>query len=214
MAERDLHIVVCVPSNGYWRAETSRCLAMLFAHASLNRYGGCRSQKLSIITAESSTISSSRQNLVKKAMQSDCTHIFFVDSDMRFPPWTLQKLIEADRALVAANCTTRVEPIQPTAFGFDMQRINSKGKSGLQQVQQVGTAIMLIRREVFEKTRPPHFLMDWIPDRLDYCGEDIYFTQLAQAAGFKLWIDHDLSQQIEHVGTRSYGFNDIKEDTK
>lgn len=207
----DLHVCVCVPSLGSWTAPTARAMALMFAHAAANRYIEAATQRLSILTAESSMLSSSRQNLVKKAMQSSATHLLFLDSDMYFPPWTLQKLLEAKRSIVAANCTTRVEPVVPTAFDFTMKRVDSRGKTGLQQVQQVGMAVMLIKREVFEKTRPPHFLMDWIPERMDYCGEDIYFTQLAQAAGFKLWIDHDLSQQIQHVGTRSYGFDDVKE---
>lgn len=183
----------------------------MFAHAAENRYVGASVQRLFLLTAESSMLSQSRQELVRKALQNGATHIMFIDSDMFFPPWTLQKLLEAKRSFVAANCTTRVEPVLATAHDFKNERIDSNGKSGLQQVQQVGLAISLIRKEVFDKIPPPHFLMDWIPDRKAYCGEDIYFTQLLQAHGFSTWIDHDLSLEIEHVGSRRYGFNDIKQ---
>jgi hypothetical protein len=34
-----------------------------------------------------------------------------------------------------------------------------------------------------------------------YIGEDVFFCQKAAAAGFKIWIDHDVSKEIGHIGT-------------
>jgi hypothetical protein len=58
---------------------------------------------------------------------------------------------------------------------------------------------------VLKALKPPLFMMEWVPDTGGYCGEDIYFCQVAQEAGFDVWIDHDLSQNILHVGRMAYG---------
>jgi len=205
-----LYVAVCIPSNGYWRSETARSLSLMFAHASCHNYG-TKTQRVGIITAEGSMLSQMRENLVKKAMQTKATHILFIDSDMEFPPHTLQKLVAARKPYVAANCTTRVEPVMPVAHDLDGVRLSSKGKTGLQKVQHVGLAISLIEREVFERIRPPLFLMDWIPDLKAYCGEDVFFSTKIQALGYDVWVDHDISQEIRHVGSRAYGYSDLKE---
>jgi hypothetical protein len=37
-----------------------------------------------------------------------------------------------------------------------------------------------------------------------FVGEDIYFCKLAQAHGFKVYIDHDLSKEVRHTGTMDF----------
>ena len=36
-------------------------------------------------------------------------------------------------------------------------------------------------------------------------SEDYYFCQIAGRQGFDIWIDHDLSKEIKHVGTFECG---------
>ena len=205
-----LYVAVCIPSMGTWRSETARSVALMFGHASCHNYGS-KSQRVGIITAEGSMLSQMRENLVKKAMVTKATHIMFIDADMEFPANTLQSLVAARKPYVAANCTTRVEPVMPVAHDLDGNRLSSKGKTGIQQVQHVGLAVSLIEREVFERIRPPCFLMDWIPAMKGYCGEDVYFASKIRELGYDVWVDHDISQAIRHVGSRSYGYSDLKE---
>ena len=72
-------------------------------------------------------------------------------------------------------------------------------------MQHVGLAVTLIEASAFMKLRPPLFLMDWIPDLNCYCGEDVYFCQKLSEAGVKLYVDHDVSQRIRHIGTQAFG---------
>ncbi len=157
-------------------------------------------------------LSQSRQKLVQKAMKAGCTHIFFIDADMEFPMDTLNKMLERDKDYLALNATTRMEPIRPVAHGIDGERLSSKGKKGCEKVQHVGLALALIKREVFAVLQPPLFLMDWIPEQNAYCGEDVYFAVLAQNAGFDIWVDHELSEKVGHIGTRRYGYEDVVEE--
>jgi hypothetical protein len=67
----------------------------------------------------------------------------------------------------------------------------------------------MIKREFFETVQPPYFLMDWTPELQNYSGEDVYFCMVAQQAGFEILVDHDMSKEIEHVGTYSFGYKDL-----
>jgi hypothetical protein len=200
-----------VPNTGSWRNETAKSVALMFSYFAQNRVGKAKSQRLSLLTAEGSMLSQSRQNLAQKAMKAGCTHIMFIDSDMEFPMNTLNELLLHDKPFVALNATTRMEPPLPVAHGLDGERLSSKGKKGLEEVQHVGLAVALIGREVFMNMQPPMFLMDWIPDRNAYCGEDVYFCSYAQSLGFKLFVDHGLSNAVGHVGTKVYGYDSINE---
>jgi len=121
------------------------------------------------------------------------------------PRDTLRRLLSHDLPFVAANCTSREWPPNPTAIGFDGQRVSSVGRSGLETVRQVGLAVALLRRDLLMKLDPPRFLMDWIPQVKGYCGEDVYFSQLVNHAGFEVVIDHDLSKDVGHVGWTIFG---------
>ena len=37
-----------------------------------------------------------------------------------------------------------------------------------------------------------------------FIGEDMYFCREAQKAGFKVYIDHDLSKQVRHIGVLEF----------
>jgi hypothetical protein len=150
-----------------------------------------------------------RHDLVKAAMKAGATHILFLDSDMKFPKDLISRMILQDQTILAANATQRRLPIKPVAHDFEGQLIDSSTRSGLEEVRQVGCAVMMIKREFFESVSPPYFLMDWTPDAQSYSGEDIYFCAVAQEAGYKVMIDHDLSREIEHVGFYSFGYKDV-----
>lgn len=215
-----IDVGVCVPSTGLWMQQFGKSLALAFADF-MNwipdpKYG-YTSKRLQLLTARSSMLVQSRHNLVKSAMKAGCTHILSLDSDMAFPKDIIQRMLVRDKDILAANCTTRVFPTEPVAYGFDGKKVDSRKKHGLQRVRQAGLAVCMVKRNVFAKLRPPLFSMEWIPDMNMYSGEDVYFTQLAHASGFDVWIDHDLSKEIYHCGFYTYGHDDIgrvMDDTK
>lgn len=212
MRDKTLDVIVGIPTNGIWRNEMGKSLTLMFSYYALHRVGDAKSQRLGLITADSSVTVTNRHMLLKKACQEpQRTHLLFIDTDMEFPMNTVNRLLAHDKDVIACNCTTRVEPILPVAFGFDDKRIDSRGKTGVQKVRQVGAAVMLIRLDVARKLKPPFFMHEWIPEMQTYCGEDVYFCQLLQQAGVDVWIDHDLSREIRHIGTKAYGHNDVKE---
>jgi hypothetical protein len=73
--------------------------------------------------------------------------------------------------------------------------------TGIEEVGSIGMGVMLIKRNVFEKLTEPWFETPWRTDARGYIGEDIFFCRKAQDAGYKIWIDHDVSKEIGHIGT-------------
>ena len=206
------HVVVCIPSMGTWTAETSRCMALMFSDFAQRKVRGAHSQKMSILSAQGSMLGQLREMMVMKALQSGATHLLFIDSDMKFPMTTARRLLEHRKEFVGANCTTRVHPVETVAHDLQGNRVISKGKHGLMKVQHVGLAVTMIEAEAVKLLRPPLFLQDWIPNIRKYCGEDVYFCQKLVETGVDLYIDHDLSREIGHVGAYTYGHDDVVED--
>jgi len=197
------------------RIETAKSLSLMFSFFSENKLAGNPlSQRSGILTCEGSMLSVVREMLVRKTLQTKrVTHMLWIDTDMEFPMHTIHSLYKHDKVFVAANCTTRSEPVLPVAHDLAGDRLYSKGKTGLQEVTHVGLAVALIQTEPLKSLRPPLFLMDWVPSMNTYCGEDVYFTQKLREAGHQIWIDHDLSQHIGHVGVKAYKHSDTAEST-
>lgn len=146
-----------------------------------------------------------RNKLVKEALDSDCTHILFMDDDMRFPMNTISQLLLDDKDIVAANCTTKEFPPRPTAKN-DEPVFTNRDSEGLEEVQSVGTGIMMIKAEVFESLEKPWFDYEWLDkEELTILGEDRYFCKKAKQAGHKIFINHDISKNVYHVGDWPYG---------
>lgn len=202
----DVKVAVCIPSGGDWESGTAVSTTMLVNDFMQFGLPGLRTRSIHLNSTESSMLVSNRHNAVKTTLKHGATHMLFIDSDMRFPPWALRRLLSHDVPVVAANCTKRAFPVSGTALDFDGKDVDSRGKKGLEAVRQVGGAFMLIRRDVLEKLKPPLFLMEWVPEMEGYCGEDIYFCQLIQAAGFDVLVDHELSMHIGHIGKLTYGW--------
>ena len=166
---------------------------------------GVRQKRIATVAPAASMLVKSRHDIVLRAIERNCTHVLFVDSDMQFPADTLMRLLKRGREFVGVNATTRGFPVQHVAHGLDGKRVDSRKKHGLQKVQHVGLAVALIAVDVFKRMEPPLFMMEWIPDKRTYCGEDVYFCAKAQAVGVDVYIDHDLSHEVLHVGRQVYG---------
>jgi GT2 family glycosyltransferase len=160
--------------------------------------------RLFIFTSMGTLIANQRQELVGEALQSGASHILFLDTDMRFPKDTIDRLLAHDKPIVAANYATRRMPVKTVAFktagSWDCV-YTTEDKTGLEKVAAVGMGVMLIKREVFETLELPWFIIGYSPKTFEFSGEDIFFCRQAQKAGYDIMIDHDLSKQVKHIGS-------------
>jgi hypothetical protein len=161
---------------------------------------------VSLKISQGTLIANQRAELSLDAMQENCSHVLFVDSDMRFPQDMIGRLLKHDLDIVATNCARRRMPTGPTAQLYkengDRELVwTMPDSTGLQEVGSVGMGVMLIKSNVFAALSEPWFETPWRHDKRGYIGEDVFFCQKAAAAGFKIHIDHDVSKEIGHIGT-------------
>jgi len=150
-----------------------------------------------------------RQTLAENALKAGygaITHLLWIDSDMKFPPDTLLRMLRRDEKLVGANYPTRRPPHKPTARHGDGSPVRTTpDSSGLEKVDRMGFGLLWMAREVIAGMERPFFDYQYRGPELDWTGEDSYFFAKARALGFEAYVDHDLSKEVLHVGSHGFG---------
>lgn len=159
-----------------------------------------------------------RTTLATEALNAGGTHILFLDSDMRFPPDLLWRLLQHQEPIVGVNYTTRGSPIKFVATRGeypDREPVPTTAESsGLEAVDVIGFGGVLIRADVFHKIGDPRkWFYTGQGERSGggFVGEDVHFCREAQTAGFTILIDHDTSREIGHVGSFTYRWDMVPE---
>jgi hypothetical protein len=194
------YIAVCTPARDMVHTMFTYDLVNMVANHTLNT-----NDAISLKISQGTLIANQRAELCLDAMREKCTHVLFIDSDMRFPQNMIERLLQHDVDIVATNCARRRMPTGPTA---QLYKENGERElvytmpetTGLQEVGSVGMGVMLIKANVFAKLAEPWFETPWRHDKRGYIGEDVFFCKKAREAGFKIWIDHDVSKEIGHIG--------------
>jgi len=205
-----MKVAICVPCRDTVMTGFAFDLAKLCAYEGVTRCA--KGGSLMIYQVPGTLIFNQRERLAEEALKDGADAILWVDSDMRFPKDALEILLSRDLPIVGVNATTRRFPVKPTALDIDPEtndlvKVNSKGKTGLEQVMGVGFGMVLIKKEVFLAAQKPWFWFEQT-DKGGTIGEDIYFCAKAFDAGYQTVIDHDLSMHIRHIGTYEYGWDD------
>jgi len=107
-------------------------MARLAAYDGANRCATTGGSFL-LYTAPGTLIFSQRESLAKEALADGAEYILWVDSDMRFPKNTLERLLAHGKKIVGVNAVTRRKPVLPTAINFYedkeiFEKIESRGK--------------------------------------------------------------------------------------
>lgn len=139
-----------------------------------------------------------RATLANVALEQGCSHILWLDSDMRFPKDTLVRLLGHGQAIVAANYPTRQPPFLPTAMDNDYQPV-FEGE-GVTDVRVCGMGVMLTTTDVFRKIGKPYFALGYNKKQDDYAGEDAFFCEAARKEGLRIQIDWALTAEVSHCG--------------
>ncbi|HEV8215766.1 MAG TPA: hypothetical protein VGP95_08030 [Gemmatimonadaceae bacterium] len=144
-----------------------------------------------------------REAVLEAALQIGASHVLWLDTDMTFPEDTALRLAAHDQAIVAANCVLRDPRILFTAER-NGQRVETRPDStGLEAVDSIGLAVVLMRTDVVADLPRPWFQHGRTEAGVDI-GEDRMFCRALRAAGHQIWIDHDLSKEIGHIGQHTY----------
>lgn len=189
-----MKIAICVPARDLVHAGFALSLAKL-----------SNTIDCEILINLGTVIPEQRNQLVKEALEKNATHILWLDSDMHVPESTAIKLLEHNKEIVAATYSTRMPPHQSVAF-IDPNNFNKRldEKQGLHKVWAVGMGCMLVNTKVYEYLEHPYHQYVDNKATQSLMGEDIYFCKSANDAGFDIFVDATLSQNVAHYGTKSF----------
>ena len=147
-----------------------------------------------------------REWFLEASIKQGATHILWLDTDMSVPRELAVLLAMHEQPIVACNYLVRQASGLFTAFR-DGHRITTDWEStGIEAVEYVGMGAMLMRTEAVKGLRRPVFRHGLNEDGGDI-GEDVMFCRLLRAAGHTVYIDHDLSKRIGHIGQHTYQIN-------
>lgn len=197
-------VAVCTPCTDQ--------VAAMFCHDYARMMGHTIRQRPAIQLASwflpGSLISKQRENLVLEVLTTDYTHILWLDSDMRFPNDTILRLLDRQKRIVVGNYVERRTPYRPVAFPnletSYIRLFTEPDDTGLVSIEAIGAGVMLVETDVYKKLPEPWYAVGWCEGTKEFVGEDVYFCRKATEAGEKIWLDHDLSKEIKHIGTHEF----------
>jgi len=168
----------------------------------------------------SSIITRARNSLVNQFMESDCTEMLFIDSDIHFKHQDVLRIMAlgSDRDVLCGSYPRRAADQK---FFTDIYYNEHGGveltENGLLRVERIGTGFMFIRRHVIEKLIKDHpewkywvnvenkhhySLFDFKVTPEGYMGEDYLFCDRVTEAGFKIYVDPEIN--LGHFGNTEF----------
>lgn len=152
-------------------------------------------------------VDDARNSIVRDFLESDCSDLVFLDSDICFEPKDLVQLCQREKDIVGG-----VYPYRREGSDNMPVRLMDGGdvKDGLREVEGLPTGFMKIRRHVLEKMaslRPWYFdkiyptalVFDRSEPDEDHTrwGGDLDFCRRAREIGYRVWADEEL--RLGHV---------------
>lgn len=146
-----------------------------------------------------------RELFLEAALKQGATHVLWLDTDMSFPRETAVLLAMHDQPIVGCNYVVRYPTGLFTAQRDDSMRIpTTETSTGIEVVDALGFGVLLMRTDVVADLPRPWFRHGLNAQGGDI-GEDIMFCRALRAAGYTIYLDHDLSKGITHIGQHAYG---------
>lgn len=201
------NVAILTPSSGICRFKYAQSLANLVLYFCTHEVDEeMKEQGISLGGQQSFSTSCNREMLVDGVIEKDFTHILFIDDDMKFEPDILHVLARKKKDIVVANYKKKLQGEQEwVATGLNKRDIRSqKHCVGLEEALHVGFGLSLISLEVFKKIEKPWFPVPYNLSTSNYVSEDYMFCRAAREAGYKIYVDHDASRRVKHIGDYEY----------
>ena len=162
-------------------------------------------------------IDNARNNVVEYFLKTKHTHLIWIDGDMIFDPEAIEILLEHNVPVCSGLVTRRHPPYTPTIYAIIADekwvattKIIPFGTYPLDKpfyypASGIGTAFMLLKRNVLEDMGLPYFASP-PTNRGTVRGEDYYFCMKLGAMGYKILYDPRIP--IYHMGECPFGIED------
>jgi len=145
-----------------------------------------------------------RELFLEASLKQGATHVLWLDTDMSFPREAAVLLAAHEQTVVGCNYVVRQPSGLFTAQRDDGTRIpTTAATTGLEAVDAVGFGVLLMRVEHMRGLTRPWFRHGLNAQGGDI-GEDIMCCRRIRQGGHQVYIDHDLSKRIGHIGQHTY----------
>lgn len=156
-----------------------------------------------LINPRSALISTGRQMGVDAALKRNCSHILWLDSDMIFPHYTLDYLLEVEAEVIGATYVRRQLPA--TLTHRELNGIEPFVGNGVREVETLPSGVLLVETSVYEKMERPYYRCSYENGR--EIGEDVWFCR---NAGVPIYLHADLSKEVGHIGSYTHTVRDLE----
>lgn len=162
-----MHLVVGTPMYGGMCC-SEYVQSMLQLQSDMERNG----HKLTcIFLGNESLIQRARNTVTHHFLQTDASHLLFIDADQKFKPGDIVKMLQADKGIIAGCVPMKGINWSRVKQGAVLNHPNLSALTGIFniheldghkmehpekpfQVEWAGTGFMLIKREVFDELKP------------------------------------------------------------
>lgn len=161
--------------------------------------------KVNLVFSRQANIVASRNEHIMMAQAEGYTHFLSLDDDMTFPSNALNRMLEAGKPVIVANYRKKTaDKIECVCSGNDGLSLDSTGRTGLEPVLSFGMGLTLIDLACLADIPPPFFAVVWNKSHNAFMIEDAVFASILREHKVEVWVDHDLSQEIGHIGDYEY----------
>jgi len=177
-----------------------------------------------INTIKSPLIHQARNYLTSVFLDSDFTHLLFIDSDVEFEPEAILRMLVARKDVICTPYRVKSLDVSQKIYTVELKKDARMEASDIIEITAGPTGIMLIHRDVFKKIIekfPDLKIKNSVfpkpgPDHKYYynffdftfedgysAGEDVSFCKLVRQAGFKLYAN--TASFTKHHGSYAWG---------
>lgn len=141
----------------------------------------------------------SRNSIIQHVLEINSDYVFFIDSDMVFPPDSLIRLLKHNVDICHALSFRRTLPYYPCLFKWDTENKcyitvdYFESKDDLISVDAAGSACTLINTSVYKKMRRPYYYY-----HEHTFSSDLTFSMNVKKLGYDIFVDRTL--KIGHIG--------------
>lgn len=162
------------------------------------RLGRNTEHEFAMNTPRRMSIDRMRNMTAKIALEQEYDYVLFIDDDVVIPINSLQKLIDADKDIIAGWTLIRGYPFQNMFFKYQEGKLShlqefEPDSNGLVEVDAVGFSYALIKCSLLRKVNPTWFVTG------PYNTEDIYFCIKAKTVVPETSIFVDTTIKTWHI---------------
>jgi hypothetical protein len=146
---RPKKVLIAIPCRDEWKASTAMCFGHMNAHNATLPFA------FAALERRGAMIGPQRNFIAEEALKIGADYIFWMDSDMTFPPDIIKRLLAHNLPFVGATYNKRVAPYETLGHFLDLEQDLSRG--GLAPVDRMPFGLMLTSTELFRTIPGPWF---------------------------------------------------------